>query len=42
MRPTPLVAYAQDGKPLPGPRLVLPGDARAGRNVRDLVAIEVR
>jgi len=37
-----LVAYAQDGKPLPGLRLVIPGDAHAGRNVRDLVAIEVR
>jgi len=37
-----LVAYAQDGKPLPGLRLVLSGDTRAGRNVRDLVTIEVR
>lgn len=37
-----LVAYALDGKPLPGLRLVLPGDARGGRNVRDLIAIEVR
>ena len=37
-----LVAYAQDGKPLPGLRLVVPLDARAGRGVRDLVGIEVR
>lgn len=37
-----LVAYAEDGKPLPGLRLVVPADARAGRSVRDLVAIEVR
>lgn len=36
-----LVAYAQDGKSLPGLRLVVPDDARAGRSVRDLVAIEV-
>ena len=37
-----LVAYSQDGKPLPSLRLVVPADAHAGRNVRDLVAIEVR
>lgn len=37
-----LVAYAQDGKPLPGLRLVIPADAHAGRSVHDLVAIEVR
>ena len=37
-----LVAYAQDGKPLPGLRLVVPADARVGRSVHDLVAIEVR
>ena len=37
-----LVAYAEDGKPLPGLRLVVPADARGGRGVRDLVAIEVR
>ena len=39
---TVLVAYAQDGKPLPALRLVVPGDRRGGRGVRDLVAIEVR
>lgn len=37
-----IVAYEQDGKPLPAPRLVVPGDAKAGRNVRDLVSIDVR
>ena len=37
-----LVAYAQDGKPLPALRLVVPVDARAGRSVRDLASIEVR
>lgn len=37
-----LIAYAQDGKPLPGLRLVVPADAHAGRGVHDLVAIEVR
>lgn len=37
-----LVAYAEDGKPLPGLRLVVPGDARGGRGVRNLIAIEVR
>ncbi len=37
-----LVAYAQDGKPQPALRLIVPGDLRAGRSVRDLVAIEVR
>jgi DMSO/TMAO reductase YedYZ molybdopterin-dependent catalytic subunit len=37
-----LVAYAQDGQPLPALRLVIPADAHAGRSVRDLIAIEVR
>lgn len=37
-----LVAYAEDGKPLPSLRLVVPADARGGRSVRDLVAIELR
>ena len=37
-----LVAYAQDGKPLPGLRLVVPADTRGGRSVHDLVAIEIR
>ena len=37
-----LVAYAQDGKPLPALRLIVPADKRAGRAVRDLVSIEIR
>ncbi len=37
-----IIAYAQDGKPLPGLRLVVPNDKRAGRSVRDLAAIEVK
>jgi DMSO/TMAO reductase YedYZ molybdopterin-dependent catalytic subunit len=37
-----IIAYAQDGKPLPALRLVVPGDSHAGRGVRDLAAIEVR
>ena len=34
-----VVAYERDGKPLDGLRLVMPGDAHAGRNVRDLAEI---
>ena len=37
-----LVAYAEDGKPLSGLRLVVPADVRGGRGVHDLVAVEVR
>jgi hypothetical protein len=37
-----LVAYAEDGKMLDGLKLVVPGDKRAARFVRDLVSIEVR
>ena len=37
-----LAAYAENGKPLESLRLVVPGDVRAGRSVRDVVAIEVR
>ncbi len=37
-----IIAYKQDGAPLATPRLVIPGDHKAGRAVRDLVAIEVR
>jgi DMSO/TMAO reductase YedYZ molybdopterin-dependent catalytic subunit len=37
-----LVGYMQDGAPLPALRLVVPGDTRAGRNVRELTAIKVR
>ena len=38
---TVIIATKQDGVPLAAPRLVIPGDHRAGRAVRDLVAIEV-
>lgn len=37
-----LIAYAMDGKPLPAPRLVVPGDSHGARAVHDLAAIEVR
>ena len=37
-----IVAYAQDGKPMAGLRLVVPKDLHGGRYVRDLVSIEVR
>ncbi len=37
-----IVAYAEDGAPLPALHLIVPGDTRAGRSVRDLVSIEVR
>ena len=37
-----LVAYVRDGNPAPVLQLVVPGDARPGRSVRDLVSIEMR
>ncbi len=37
-----ILAVSRDGKPLEGPRLVVPGDKRPGRDVRDVVAISVR
>ncbi len=37
-----LIAYARDGKTLPGLRLVVPADAHAGRSVHDLASIDVR
>jgi DMSO/TMAO reductase YedYZ molybdopterin-dependent catalytic subunit len=36
-----LVAYERDGKPLADLRIVMPGDKRGGRNIRDIVAITV-
>jgi hypothetical protein len=40
-----IVAYARDGKPndaKDGLRLIVPGDAHGGRDVRDVVKIEVK
>jgi hypothetical protein len=39
-----IVAYRKDGQPMPGSelRLVVPGDRRGGRSVRDVVRIELR
>ncbi len=37
-----VIAYMRDGQPLPVARLVVPGDAHAGRSVHELVAIEIR
>ena len=36
-----IIAYERDGKPLDSLRLVVPGDAHAGRNVRDLAELTV-
>jgi DMSO/TMAO reductase YedYZ molybdopterin-dependent catalytic subunit len=36
-----LVAYTEDGKPLPQPRLVLPGDIEGARYVSDLTDLRV-
>jgi hypothetical protein len=38
-----ILAYRRDGQPLPGDelRLVVPGDRRGGRSVRDVVKIEL-
>jgi hypothetical protein len=37
-----MLAYAQDGKPLPTLRLVFPSDKHGARDVRDVLHIEVR
>ena len=37
-----IIALQQDGASLPQPRLVVPGDRKPGRAVRDLVTLEVR
>jgi DMSO/TMAO reductase YedYZ molybdopterin-dependent catalytic subunit len=38
-----LLAYRRDGQPIPSElRLVVPGDHRGGRSVRDVVRIEIR
>ena len=36
-----LLAYTQDGKPLPAPRLVVPGDKKGGRYVSGLTSLKV-
>jgi hypothetical protein len=37
-----ILAYTEDGKPLQGIRLIVPGDRRGERAVKDVVAIAVR
>ena len=37
-----MLAYEQDGKPLPALRLIFAGDRHGARDVRDVVRIEVR
>ena len=37
-----MIATEADGRPLAGPRLIVPGDRRGARSVRDVVGIEVR
>ncbi len=37
-----IIAYARDGKPLDGLRLVVQGDKHGARDVRDVVKIEVK
>ncbi len=39
-----ILAYRRDGQPLPGDelRLVVPGDRRGGRSVREVVKVELR
>ena len=36
-----IVAYARDGKPLDDFRIVMPGDKHGGRNIRDVVSINI-
>jgi hypothetical protein len=36
-----LVAYERDGKPLDDFRVVMPGDKRGGRNVRDVISVKI-
>ena len=36
-----IVAYERDGKPLDELRIVMPGDKHGGRNVRDVVSINI-
>ncbi|HEY1723740.1 MAG TPA: molybdopterin-dependent oxidoreductase [Magnetospirillaceae bacterium] len=39
---TAIIAYADNGKPLDTPRLIIPGDKLGARDVHDLVRIEVK
>ena len=36
-----IVAYERDGKPLDELRIVMPGDKHGGRNVRDVISINI-
>jgi hypothetical protein len=36
-----IVAYARDGKPLDDFRIVMPGDKHGGRNIRDVVSVNI-
>lgn len=40
-RPAPILATVCNGRDLPGPRLIVPGDAEAGRSVNGVVSLEV-
>ncbi len=37
-----IIATTQDGKPLPQPELIVPGDRRAARRVHNIAAIEIQ
>jgi hypothetical protein len=37
-----IVALTEDGKPVPAPRLIVPGDASFARGVHDLTGLDVR
>ena len=37
-----IIATNEDGKPLPQPELVVPGDKKAGRRVKNIAGIEVQ
>ena len=37
-----IIATTEDGKLLPQPELVVPGDKKAGRRVKNVAAIEVQ
>jgi DMSO/TMAO reductase YedYZ molybdopterin-dependent catalytic subunit len=37
-----IIAYARDGKPLDGLRLIVPGDKLGARDMRDVIRIDVK